>query len=460
MVQGGKIVSIGKKIDVPLLARKLSGRGKWVTPGLIDVWSRLGARLEDGAGDVLADAADVFDPYARWEIEAALAQGVTAVYLPASARDGVGGVGAVVRLSPDPSSDRVVTSRAALHIALGNDPTQRPLQRVRSAMQIRKAFQDAQDYRTAREDYAADLEDYEKKLKERAGAKTDGEERPTGGAGHPGRAADVAGALDDGALTADGATAVAADEPAADNPTDPTQPRPRGRRRTPPSPEELRRLEQLRGDGGGGKPEATDDLKKPEEPPRDRRKELLVKALDGDLPVRVEAHRPEDILNALDIAAAFNLRLIVEGATGAHLVAAKLAQREVSVVLGAPATSMLFQGGPRRFEVPDDARRLSDAGVAVFLGSGDGGETPCLALHAALRVARGAEADACLRAITADAATLLGVESRIGRLEAGMSADFVVWSDHPFSPGARVERVFIEGVEVYTAPAPGGEENK
>lgn len=454
LVQGGKITAIGQKVDVPLLARKLSGRGKWVTPGLIDVWGRVAARLDEGSGEVLGSAADAFDAYARTEIEAALAQGVTAVYLPASCRDGVGGVGAVVRLMPEPQSDRVVASRAALHVALGIDPTQRPLQRARAAAQLKRAFQEAKDYRAAREDYEADLEEYEKKLKERAEGKSEtGGEKHAGGPGGAARAADTE-------TPAFGVNNAGDDDGLSDEtkPDDPTQPRPRGRRPPAPSPEDLKRLEQLRGDARTGKSEAKDELKKPEEPPRDRRKERLLRAMDGELPVRVEAHLPEDILNALEIAEKFNLRLVIEGGSGAYLVAGKLAARDVAVVLGAPAVTMMYQGGARRYEVPDDARRLSDAGVRVYYGSGERGDAATLAVHAALRAARGADGAVCLHALTGGAAELLGVEKRIGRLDEGLAADFVVWSDHPLSPGARVERVFIDGTEVYTAPAAGEDE--
>jgi imidazolonepropionase-like amidohydrolase len=56
-----------------------------------------------------------------------------------------------------------------------------------------------------------------------------------------------------------------------------------------------------------------------------------------------------------------------------------------------------------------------------------------------------------LAVLTSDAAKLLGVSDKIGRIDRGLSADLVVWSEHPFSAGARVERVYIAGREVYSA---------
>jgi imidazolonepropionase-like amidohydrolase len=135
-------------------------------------------------------------------------------------------------------------------------------------------------------------------------------------------------------------------------------------------------------------------------------------------------------------------------------VAEKLAEADVAVILGSPSSSMRFDGGPRRYEAPHAAALLSEAGVTVYQGSGPQADTRNLLLLAAQRVAQGLDRDAALRLITLDAARLLGLEDEMGRLARGMSADFVVWSDHPFSPAARVEQVYIAGVEVYHAEEP------
>ncbi len=44
---------------------------------------------------------------------------------------------------------------------------------------------------------------------------------------------------------------------------------------------------------------------------------------------------------------------------------------------------------------------------------------------------------------------MLGIDDRVGRLEAGLDADVVVWNGDPFSIRTRAERVFIRGVEVH-----------
>ena len=413
LIQGGRVSRVGKDIKTPFLTKGISARGKFITPGLIDVWSTLALRSGGAGGHALARAEDAFDRYATHEINAALARGVTAVYLPARGTSGIGGLGAVVRLKPGAAPQEVlVAGEVAVCATIGIDATRGPLARVKEVRDFRKRWQTAKDYREAREDYKESLEEYEEKLKKGADepAKDKPKEKKTG----------------DGAV---------AESDSIDGPPR-RRPRRGGKTDQPTSkPSEKKK----------------DGPKKPKEPPRDSQSELLLRVMDGELPLRVEVHRPQDILNVLEVAGEFNLRLIIEGASGAHLVADKLAEADVPVILGRPAASMRFDSGPRRYTVPDAAARLIEAGVDVYLGSGPHAPTRRLALLASQRVGHGFDQEAALQTITSGAARLLGIEDQLGTLARGMPADFVVWSGHPFKPGARVEKVYIEGVEVYRA---------
>ncbi|HUU95228.1 MAG TPA: amidohydrolase family protein, partial [Phycisphaerae bacterium] len=200
--------------------------------------------------------------------------------------------------------------------------------------------------------------------------------------------------------------------------------------------------------------EKKEELKKPTEPKKDRNAEVLLRVIDGELRLRVEAHLPADILNVLQIAEEFNAALILEGATGAHLVADRLAELEVPVVLSAPPAPVVYVPGAGRHTRPDAAAILREAGVDVYFGSGvlsSPTAAPQLALRVARAVGHGFDADAALETITFKAAGLLGVEKEIGRVKRGLRADLVIWSDHPFAPGATVERAFVGGREVYHA---------
>ena len=68
---------------------------------------------------------------------------------------------------------------------------------------------------------------------------------------------------------------------------------------------------------------------------------------------------------------------------------------------------------------------------------------------AALFVRKGMSKQDALRALTINPAELLRLEERIGSLEPGKDADFLILNGPPLDWESLVEQVFIEGAEVY-----------
>jgi imidazolonepropionase-like amidohydrolase len=62
--------------------------------------------------------------------------------------------------------------------------------------------------------------------------------------------------------------------------------------------------------------------------------------------------------------------------------------------------------------------------------------------------ANGLGADAALRAVTLDAARVIGMERRVGSLEPGKDADLALFDGDPFEYTSHVCGVVIEGVVV------------
>ena len=54
-----------------------------------------------------------------------------------------------------------------------------------------------------------------------------------------------------------------------------------------------------------------------------------------------------------------------------------------------------------------------------------------------------------LKLVTINPAIQLGIEKRVGSLEAGKDADFAVWSGPPLSSLSRCERTFVDGREYW-----------
>ncbi|MEX2526687.1 MAG: amidohydrolase family protein [Gemmatimonadota bacterium] len=197
-------------------------------------------------------------------------------------------------------------------------------------------------------------------------------------------------------------------------------------------------------------------------PSRDLGMEALVRMLRGEMPARIQANRITEIRAALDLAREFGFRLILDSAISATEVADELAAAGVPVVLG-PISHPWISGEeiPDRSEYPSPderrAARLHAAGVEIAIASfsrsfgtlGPEGSGKWLLLDAGLAAGYGLEEAAVLRAITLTPAEILGVEHRVGSLEPGKDGDVVILDGPPLSVLTWVERVFVEGVEVF-----------
>jgi imidazolonepropionase-like amidohydrolase len=96
----------------------------------------------------------------------------------------------------------------------------------------------------------------------------------------------------------------------------------------------------------------------------------------------------------------------------------------------------------------DNPARLSAAGVPVVLSTFDTHNARTLRLEAGHAVRYGMEWGAALEAVTRAPARALGVSDTHGTLEAGKTANVVVWSGDPFELMTSVEHVFIDGTRI------------
>ncbi|MGB9791774.1 MAG: amidohydrolase [Thermacetogeniaceae bacterium] len=179
-------------------------------------------------------------------------------------------------------------------------------------------------------------------------------------------------------------------------------------------------------------------------PDRDLKLEALLPVLRGELPLLVHAHRADDIMTALRIADEFKLRVSIQHATEGHKIPEELARRGVPAVVG-PLIS-------NRAKVELKDRSLETAGILARAGvkvaiMTDHPVVPIqyLSLCAALAVKGGMDELEALKAITINAAEILGVADRVGSLAPGKDADIIVLSGHPFDLRTRVELVLVSG---------------
>jgi imidazolonepropionase-like amidohydrolase len=157
--------------------------------------------------------------------------------------------------------------------------------------------------------------------------------------------------------------------------------------------------------------------------------------------------------SAVRIADEFRIDIAIAATIVDSSVALDLASRKIPVILENGARG--FTGG-----IGDVEAMLDRAGVdyAYSFYEGDGGVRTALATIqgdplalAQVAIARGASPDAVLRALTINPARMMGIADRVGTLEVGKDADFLVLSGPPFSTFSLPELVFIEGRLVHRA---------
>jgi imidazolonepropionase-like amidohydrolase len=173
--------------------------------------------------------------------------------------------------------------------------------------------------------------------------------------------------------------------------------------------------------------------------------EALQPVLHGEVPLAIQANRASDLLAAMRLADEFKVKLVLLGAAEGWMVADRLAQAKVPVVVKPLTNIPSFEALGATLENP---ARLSKAGVTIALASFDTHNSRNLRQEAGNAIANGMDRDAALQAVTLTPARLWGVGDRVGSLEAGKDADLVVWSGDPFELSTGAEHVFIKGREM------------
>ena len=197
-----------------------------------------------------------------------------------------------------------------------------------------------------------------------------------------------------------------------------------------------------------GDKSAADEPKPPE---RDLKMEALGKVLKREMKARVHAHRADDMLTAIRIAEEFDLDLTLEHATEGYKIAHILAAKGIPVTAG----PILFSRTKYELKdmLPKNPGVLAEAGVTVAIQTDEMSAVKYLTINAALAVREGMPEEEALKAITINAAKVIGVEDRLGSLEVGKDADIVVFDGHPFDYRTVAELVLVDGQVAYLKEA-------
>jgi len=197
LLVGGRIAAVGKGLEAPSGAVVIDATGRWVTPGLIDVHSHMGASPSPGilAHDDGNEATDPVTPnvwveHSVWPqdpgFEAALEGGVTSLQILPGSANLIGGRGVTVKnvWAPTYQAMKFPGAPQGLKMACGENPKRvygsndhAPSTRMGNVAGYRQAFADAQDYAGQWTKYEAELAAFDKKTAEKKAE--EGEIRPS-----------------------------------------------------------------------------------------------------------------------------------------------------------------------------------------------------------------------------------------------------------------------------------------
>jgi imidazolonepropionase-like amidohydrolase len=405
LIADGRIQAVGKGLAAPAGARTVDAHGKWVTPGIIDIHSHLGVYPSpnvngnsDGNEATAPVTSNVWAEHSVWPqdpgFETALEGGVTTMQILPGSANLIGGRSVVVKNVHATTYQGMKFPGASygLKMACGENP-KRVYGGKGQAPSTRMG--NVAGYRQAyadAQDYQQSWDKYHRELAEYNKKKA---ERADGGAK---KTKDKDGASEK--------------EP------------------MPPSP-----------------------------PKRDLKLETLAEVMKGTIRVHMHCYRADEMATMLDVADEFGFKIVAfHHAVEAYKIADRLADKGVCAAMWADWWGFkmeAYDGIQENLPIVDFPEHSC---AIVHSDSADGIQR--LNQEAAKSMAHGQRVglivapERAIRWLTINPAKSLGLDDRIGTLEAGKGADVVIWNGNPFSVYALADQVFIDGALTFDRAHP------
>lgn len=461
LIEDGRIAAVGKagEVEVPDTAEILRYPDAHAYPGLVDALSTAfgdATVLADASSDAGTEILAGLNPHEQTS-RSLISYGITTAYISNRGTGSWRGMGALVHPRSDgfePMEHEQAKAAAVQMRVTGGPANTHPLARQKALRAVGKSFDQLEAYEKKKKDHEEALEKYEKDYAEylehfakkngksgeekdtEKGSDENAEETPRRGrgSGRRGRRRPPDGEEE---------PPVTEEEPEEkkEGKQEPEKKKPEAEEKKPTDAKSEEK-------GKEDKEKAPEKPKYPKAPAENPAQEALIAVRDGDLPLRVEARRADEIQATLQMRRKHEIpQLVLEVGTEAASLSQALADAGIPVV----AADFLT---PRGSEHNHDAAlpgTLASAGVAVAIGSGSVRQARFLPLIAAVASGNGLDPDQAVSAITLTAAKILGVGSQVGSLDAGKRADVLITDLPLLASDARVLAVLSGGETQYEA---------
>ncbi len=183
-------------------------------------------------------------------------------------------------------------------------------------------------------------------------------------------------------------------------------------------------------------------------PERNLGKEILARVIRRELPMKIHAHRADDILTAIRICREFKLRYTLDHCTEGYLITDKLKEALSEDCEGIIVGPLLTDRSKIELKnLSFKAPKVLEQASIEYAMMTDHPVTPeqYLPICTAVAVREGASEEGALKAITINAAKITGIADRVGSIEVGKDADIAVFSGHPFDFRSRCVLTLVNG---------------
>ncbi|HEX5706974.1 MAG TPA: amidohydrolase, partial [Pyrinomonadaceae bacterium] len=179
-------------------------------------------------------------------------------------------------------------------------------------------------------------------------------------------------------------------------------------------------------------------------PRRDLQLEPLVEILEGRRLVHSHCYRADEITMLIGLADEFGFKIkTFQHALEGYKVADEIARHGAGASIFADSWSYKLEAYDA---IPYNGPIMTRHGVIVSINSDSDERARRLNVDAGKMIKYGGlTEEEALKMITWNPAWQLGIQDRVGSIEAGKDADFAIWTGHPLSTYSRVETTFIDG---------------
>jgi imidazolonepropionase-like amidohydrolase len=179
-------------------------------------------------------------------------------------------------------------------------------------------------------------------------------------------------------------------------------------------------------------------------PQRNLKLDPLVEVLEGKRYVHAHCYREDEILMLLRVAKEYGFKV----QTFQHVLEGyKVADEIAAAGTGASTFSDWWAYKVEAYDaIPYNAALMTERGVVVSINSDDAAEATHLNQEAAKSMLYGGMShDEALKMVTLNPAMQLGIDKRVGSIDAGKDADLVIYNHDPLSAYAVVQKTLIDG---------------